>query len=116
MKAWLIRRDVASVKGHLGDVFDTKEAAEWAVYYDKGNHTIVEIEIPDPPHVWKVGDWFINRKDDNTPCRIVDMTDAMFAYSFRDAHGGPRADWSATWMLEDECEPCDPPEWWEGGR
>lgn len=116
MKAWAVVQDGPNASGWIGNVFHTESSAmRWV---EKGNDDmrVIEIEIPDPPHEWKVGDWFVNREGDGKQCRIIDMVDGEFAYAFRDWEGSPRADWSGTWMLEEECEPCDPPEWWEGDR
>lgn len=78
----------------------------------------VPIEVPDPPHVWKVGDWF-QRTGGGTgnldgPRRIVDI----------DGHGniashGRSASGHVFVVWESPCDaalinaiPCDPQQWW----
>lgn len=77
------------------------------------NHP-VEIEIPDPPHEWKVGDWF-TCEGWMHPARIADMGDRYFAFHYRDSVGDPTADMAPVGELAD-ATPCDPPDWFtEGG-
>lgn len=120
MKAWAAYVNGPNTVGWFGNLFVSEsDAVKWADREIRSGGfatSIVEVEIPDPPHEWKVGDWFVNREGDGKQCRIIDMVDDEFAYAFRDWDGCPRADWAGVWMLEEECEPCDPPEWWDGDR
>lgn len=86
----------------------------------KDHFTVVELtgELPDPPHEWKVGDWF--KLGASAPCRILYLTDEQVAIS---SCPRPRGDMPpemlAVWRrisLDDPlCVPCDPPAWFTDG-
>jgi hypothetical protein len=83
-------------------------AKKWPV-----DNTLVELtgELPDPPHEWKVGDWFALVADEQPPARIVDINETTVAYQWRDADGDPAAAWSYTASFKNNAVPCDPHAW-----
>ena len=72
----------------------------------------VEIELPDPPHEWKVGDW---AEYAGATMRLVDINNTTVAFHWRDEEGDPAADWCHRDAWADVATPCDPPAWflWE---
>jgi hypothetical protein len=76
----------------------------------------VEIELPDPPHEWKVGDWFTPgaRHTWDTPTRICDISHGMWSGISRSSEGDPRAldGWTLESLNRYDATPCDPPDWW----
>jgi hypothetical protein len=73
-----------------------------------------EVEVPDPPHEWKVGDWFTQPTNDR-PRRIVDITPlGKVAYHLRGSDGEPRV-WITRLRDLASADPCDPPVWFTDG-
>lgn len=68
----------------------------------------VEIELPDPPHEWKVGDW---ANYGGAAMRIVDINATTVAFHWRDEEGDPTADWCYRDVWTDDATPCPPPAW-----
>lgn len=72
----------------------------------------VEIELPDPPdppHEWKVGDWF--KSGEGPAAQIIDIHGQAVAYHWRE-NGQCYADWQGMDLLGYEgTTPCDPPAW-----
>lgn len=116
MKAWATVQRRPNLVGWIGNVFQTEaDADRYALRDENGHMRVVEVEISDPPHEWKRGDWFIPQYG-VIPSRIADITEDKVVFHGR---SGPSHDPFATvWhrsMIED-ATPCDPPDWWEGDR
>ena len=84
------------------------EAENDAKGITKPSRIAVPIEVPDPPHVWKIGDWFVGTAE--IVFRIVDITGDRIAYTYRQ-NGIPYADDMSVDRIG-AFVPCDPPEWW----
>ena len=76
------------------------------------HRTAVPIEVPDPPHVWKIGDWFESDVESAATYVIVAPYSKghWTVVVFGPSPGGA--------FLLDECDPtyinavpCDPPAW-----
>jgi hypothetical protein len=91
-------------------------ARRWAADNDDGRVPVVHrVERPDPPHEWKVGDWYV-WKYGKGPRRIVDIHQGMVAIHTRSESGDPACYVIEASRLHAEAVPCDPPEWWTGDR
>jgi len=78
----------------------------WAVVDDGTVVLKLTGGLPDPPHEWKIGDWFAN-DDDETACQIVAIWGTDCLYWHQDDYGV----WSEWATLTEHDKPCDPPAW-----
>jgi len=73
------------------------------------HRTAVPIEVPDPPHVWKIGDWF-RHPVGTLSWQLIDLVGPRYAWATRDIDI-PLAGSGESPTFFDNLIPCDPPQW-----
>ena len=114
IKVWVVVDDGAITYGH----YLTRQAAEEGIKRLGG--TVVELtgELPDPPHVWKVGDWYVI-EDQPGAYQIAAPAAGGLFYVLH--HLDPRKhvrllEYVSMNAKPANAIPCDPPVWFtEGG-
>ena len=91
----------------VGYIYRTEQLAKDVA--DDGAVT-VPIEIPDPVHVWKVGDWF-QYHGAALAWRLTDLVGPHYAWATRRSDGLPRAESGSDPAFFDGMVPCEPPDW-----
>ena len=94
----------------VGYVYRTEQDAQVCL---SGGGVTITVEVPDPPHIWKIGDWF-RYPTEGSPSRYhLIVAPYSHEHWYVVVFGPNRSaqvleEWDLTYM---EALPCDPPQW-----